>query len=44
MILKKQMETLLKEKEQIMEIRTEEAFKSGHYAKETIEHIIQGYK
>jgi len=31
------MKRLLIEKEQAMEIRTEAAFKNGHYAKETID-------
>ena len=39
-IMKEQMEKLLIEKEQATEIRTEEAFRSGQYAKETINQII----
>ena len=38
------MERLLIENEEAMEIRTEEAKRSGLYAKETIDQIISGYK
>ena len=43
-ILKDQMERILVEKEQAMEIRTEEAFKSGLYAKETVGQVLNSYK
>ena len=43
-ILKSQMERLLLENEEAMEIRTEEAKRSGLYAKETIDQILTGFK